>query len=476
MNGKQWNRVALLAAMVFAGNASAHAQPAETSSTADAPEPGASETESAPAPVVEEPAPAPVVEEPAPEQEPVAATASEDEEPENCLLPEGEAELMDRHAVELGRIRFVPGRGLQVTSEDGRFRLETRVRGQARYTMLGGPAAEFSQQLTLRRVRTVFSGYFFGEDNRFKMELAVSPRDEGISSNPGASGPRRTPLLDLYFEFRQLRDFTIRIGQYKLPSNRQRVISSGNLQLVDRALLNGEFTLDRDLAIDFRSKNFLGLDLFKYYVGVGIGQGRDAVGFHDFGMNYFARFEVLPFGMFDDYSEVDFARREEPGLSIGAMYSFQHRNPGLRQTTSRLPADGGTTDYHLFIADAIFKWRGFSAQWEFAYRQGDRNPGGAVDDLGNLIPVAEARNGWSTMLQAGYLIPRLPLEVAGRYGLIRGTGTTSLGDSSELGVGVSWYLGRHPFKIQADVFRLWGGSGSFGDGANQLRIQLQGSL
>ena len=256
------------------------------------------------------------------------ATAEEDaEDDSDSLLPEGEAELMGNHGVDSADIRFVPGRGLQLTSADDMFRLELRTRGQVRYTMVGGDAANFGQELTLRRVRVVFSGYFFGEDNRFKMELAVSPRDEGITSNPGATGPRRTPLLDLYFEFRQLRDLTIRVGQYKLPSNRQRVISSGNLQLVDRALLNGEFTLDRDLALDFRSKNFLGLDLFKYYVGVGIGQGRDSAGFFDFGMNYFARFEILPFGMFDDYSEVDFARSTEPGLSIGVMYAFQHRNP-----------------------------------------------------------------------------------------------------------------------------------------------------
>lgn len=447
-----------------------HAQPAVDPTTPDGAESGASPAEAAPTTDAEPPALA--VEQPSAEVGDAEAPGDEEE----SLVPEGEEELMGAHSVGSDRIRFSPGNGLDVRSDDGAFRLQTRVRAQFLYT-LSDDSGDLSQQLTARRVRLVFAGNFFGEDNRFKMELAVAPSDEGLRDNLSAGGPRFTPILDIYFEFRQLRDLSVRIGQYKLPSNRQRVISSGNLQMVDRALMNGEFTLDRDLAIDARSADFLGLGLLRYYAGVSIGRGRDAVGFNGFGMNYFARVEVLPFGMFDDYDEGDFERARTPRLSIGAMYAFQHRNRGLRQITSSLPADGGRTDYHLFIADAIFMYAGFSAMWEFAIRDGERRPGDAVDDMGMPIPATAARNGYGTMLQAGYLLPRSRFEVSGRYGAVRGMGgNTSLGDSSELGVGLSYYMAQHPFKIQMDFFRLWGGPGTLDDGANQFRIQLQGSI
>ena len=66
---------------------------------------------------------------------------------------------------------------------------------------------------------------------------------------------RESPLLSYYLEFDYLRDLTVRVGQYKIPFSRQRVISSGNQQMVDRSIANGEFNLDRDIGIDIMRYN-----------------------------------------------------------------------------------------------------------------------------------------------------------------------------------------------------------------------------
>lgn len=398
-------------------------------------------------------------------------------------LPPGEAERMAPHPVDSPRLRFEPGKGLAVESADGAFRLATRLRGQVRYT--ARPSEDDDSrvhELQLRRVRVAFTGHAFGPQMKFKLELAVSPNDQGIVDNvrveTGSNLAQRTALLDLYFDFRHFRDFELRVGQYKLPSNRTRVISSGDLQLVDRSIVNAEFTLDRDVGLDLRSRNLGGLDLFRYYAGVTVGRGRDAKGFDDLGLNYFVRVEVLPFGLFKDYKEVDFARTKRPRLSVGAAYAYQDRNRGLRRITSRPPADGGTTEHHLAYADFIFKYAGFSAQSEWAYRRGQRNPGDAVDETGAPVPVEAPRDGWGGMVQAGYLIPWLPLEFAARFGMVRAIGDaseTSLGDLTEVGGGVSWYMGRHPYKIQADVFRIFDEGASSG-GVTQVRVQLQAGL
>lgn len=387
---------------------------------------------------------------------------------------------MAAREVPWAEVRFRPGKGLEVRSQDGDFALNTRVRGQMLYTLVRD-TGEMAHQLRIRRARLVFGGQFFGPNNRFKLELAIAPNDLGVGDNL-ADDPldrigTQSPLLDLYFDFRHLRDLSVRVGQYKLPSNRSRVISSGDLQMVDRSIVNAEFTLDRDMGLDFRSADFLGLGVLRYYAGASIGRGRDSQGFDDFGLDYFVRIEVLPFGMFNDYIEVDFERSDRARLSVGAVYAYQDRSRGLRNITARAPADGGTTDHHIAMFDAIFKHSGFSAQVEAALRMGYRNPGDAVDASGQPIAVTPPRDGFGAMLQAGYLLPNLPLEVSARVGAIRplgDSGETSLSASHEVGGGLSWYLARHPFKVQADVFRLW--PDRMSDGDTQIRVQLQAGL
>lgn len=363
-----------------------------------------------------------------------------------------------------------------IRSADRAFVLGVRVRGQVRHTTFAPRGGETRQAFELRRARVVFAGHAFSDANFFKMELGLSPGDLGVADNlsddPEERQPRRGALLDLYFEFRQLRDLTVRVGQYKLPSNRQRVISSGDLQLVDRSIVNPEFTLDRDVAIDLRSRNLFGLDLFKYYLGVAIARGRDSRGFDDFGMMYFARVEVLPFGLFKDYAEVDLERSSELRASIAGAYAFVDNSRGLRRPAEMIPAEGGTTDNHYVYGDAIVKWSGLSVLTEVAYRRGERNvmPAPGSDPSTVTLP----RNGWGATLQAGYLFGLAPLEVAARYSFIRPLGETSIGRREELGGGVSWYLHGHPYKLQADVFRIW--ERRIADGDVTVRVQLQASL
>ena len=436
------------------------ATPASAQETADASDAAASEASSSEADA------------PSPEAAADAASVTEPST-EAAPVPPGELELMDYHLA--GSVRFRPGSGLSIASDDGQFGLNTRVRVQIRYSADDEPGDEVVHSLTLRRARLAFTGNFFGADNRFKLELALSPRDQGIRDVFESDGPQRTPLLDYYVEFRQLRDLSLRIGQYKVPFSRQRVISSGDLQMVDRSIVNGAFNLDRDVGLDIRSRDLFGLGLFRYYLGVYIGQGRDAVGADDFGLMYIGRLEVLPFGMFDDYDEADFSRSSSPRLSIGAGWAAIDRAHGDRGILGRRPRDGGTTNTQHFTADAVFMVSGFSFFSEFMLRVGQRNPGDAVDASGAPIAAEAPADGWGLMAQAGYLVPHLPLEIAVRYGTTQALGQQStMGESNELGVALSYYFAQHPFKVQADLFRLW--DDQFDVGITRFRLQLQASL
>jgi hypothetical protein len=389
------------------------------------------------------------------------------------LHAKGEDELMGDHIVDRGDIKFRPGKGVEINSADDKFQLRIRVRVQMLYTYahdenLGtneGDEPEANlQDFRLRRARFVFQGYAFGKHNQYKLEIDPLRKDNVV--------------LDYYLDFTKKRDIEVRVGQYKISSNRTRVISSGNLQMVDRSQVNSEFSLDRDMSLDIRSRDFLGKNKMRYVLGVSSGNGLNNPQFKDFSMVYLARVEYLPMGIFRDYSEVDFARTK-PRLSIGATYSFFQNADRNRGMVGVPFADGGTADYHFVYVDAIFKARGFSAISELAFRTGQRN-------LGDIAPTdpdydpdlpTDPRNGIGWMLQAGYLVPRTGFEFAARGALIKANskrGATSLTDQYGTTFSLSYYFARHPFKIQADVSQLW--EQTFGEGSTVFRLQLQASL
>ncbi len=183
----------------------------------------------------------------------VANLAAADENP---LVPEGEAELMGKHPLSLEKSYFKPGTGLVLTSGDERFQLAPRLRVQYLYEMTAEDEADPVQRFQIRRARLQFKGYIFNKNNKFKAEFAFSPNDVGMKGAP----PTTSPLLDFYVDFAYLRDLTLRVGQYKISHNRERMISSGDLQLVDRSIVNSEFTLDRHVGLDLRSKDLFGID------------------------------------------------------------------------------------------------------------------------------------------------------------------------------------------------------------------------
>jgi len=393
--------------------------------------------------------------------------------PGEDLHPKGEDEMMGDHIVDRGDIKFRPGKGVEINSADDKFQLRIRVRVQILYTYahdenLGtneGDEPEANlQDFRLRRARFVFQGYAFGKHNQYKLEIDPLRKDNVV--------------LDYYLDFTKNRDIEVRVGQYKISSNRTRVISSGDLQMVDRSQVNSEFSLDRDMSLDIRSRDFLGKNKMRYVLGVSSGNGLNNPQFKDFSMVYLARVEYLPMGIFRDYSEVDFARTK-PRLSIGATYSFFQNADRNRGMVGVPFADGGTADYHFVYVDAIFKARGFSAISELAFRTGQRN-------LGDIAPTdpdydpdlpTDPRNGIGWMLQAGYLVPRTGFEFAARGALIKANskrGATSLTDQYGTTFSLSYYFARHPFKIQADVSQLW--EKTFGEGSTVFRLQLQASL
>jgi phosphate-selective porin OprO/OprP len=487
-------RILLLAlAGAFAPtNAAAQAPPEDPAAAPSAPadeygvfepvtiDPPASAPASPAAPPATEPASAtePATE-PAPTAEPALATEPEPEPPPTL------ANLDREREAELPNARYKIGNGVTIASANGRYSLQVRARLQFRYD-LDHPNVEgeaLSQLFQIRRARVVLAGNVFSPHIRYQFQFGFSPRDmsNDIPSDLEDS-IRRNPLRDARLEFTRLRDFSIWVGQSKVPFSRERVISSSNLSMVDRSLVNAEFSLDRDIGIAATSKDLGGLGKLGYSIGVFLGEGRNSFESQDTGLLYVGRFEVTPFGKFEDYVQGDGERSEKPGLSIGAAYAFHDRAHAARGVGGNPPADGGTTDFHHFTADVAFKWSGVSLLTAFHLRRGfNRVNGGALDADDMPIATAPARQGIGWIGQLGWVVPKIPLEFVGRYGLSRNIygDQSTQPDADEAGAGINWYFVGHNLKLQVDYFRLWDGSlgATYAEqarlGTDRFRVQVQ---
>ncbi len=368
-------------------------------------------------------------------------------------------------------VHYQPASGLRIESDDGAFAISPGAWLQALYT-LAFEEGKASQGLELRRARVVLSGHAFGKDNRLFLQLGLSPADLQV----GTAGVRRSPLFDAYLEFTQLRDLSLRVGQYRVPFSRQRVMAFANLALVDRAPVNFEFNLDRDIGFHLFSPDFLGLGLLRYQLGAFLGEGRDARTGQDFGLLYVARIEALPLGTFDDYSEVDLERSAQPRISLGIGYAFLDRAKGNRGILGPAPTDGGTTDFHHLTADALFKQRGVTVLVEAHYRNGRRAFGSTTltdaAGMSTLAPREAARDGYGWFVQVGSVLGTLPLDAVARYGQVRGVGSSSLQAADDLGTGLAWSPGVRRFRVQADYSRRFT-LGDFRAGVDEVRLSAR---
>lgn len=390
-------------------------------------------------------------------------------------VPHAAADAPPVDAGDSSLVKMQPGKGISIESPDGAFLLRIRPRIQLRYDV-SGSGDTFQQVFNIRRARLTFSGHLFGPDIHFRIELALSPRDMRVENGRVTL----TPITDIFVVSKHLRDFSVRGGQFKVPYSRQRVVSSGVLQMVDRSLAQGEFNLDRDVGVHAYSDDLFGLKLLRYAAGVFVGEGRDVFELSDFGLMVLGRVEVSPLAHFSgefglDKDEVDLARSARPKLTLGLAYAFLDEGKRNRGILGRIPADGGTTDTHNMTADLAAKWMGMSLFLEGFARVGNRNPGGATDDDGIAIPVEAARQGVGGTIQAGVLLPFADVEVSARYSGVRGLFVTSITDVDEVGAGLSWYIAGHSLKLQGDVFQQFTNFDVL-SGRAQMRVQLQAAF
>ncbi|WP_072859956.1 porin [Arenibacter palladensis] len=322
----------------------------------------------------------------------------------------------------------------------------------------------------IRRARLKFDGFVYSPKLSYKLELGLSNRDISGSSKFTSDAPRY--ILDAVIMWNFYQNFELWAGQTKLPGNIERVISSGNLQLVDRSLLNGQFTLDRDMGIQLRHYTHL-TDTFvmREILSISQGEGRNITTGNLGGHQYSGRLELLPFGEFeggDEYSGGDLKREKSPKLMLAATYNLNLnavKTRGSQGTYMETDYGFHQTDINTLFIDAAFKYNGFSFMGEYAHRDAQdpfaRNIDGSL--TGEVVQVGHGLN-----LQAGYLF-KSNWEVSGRYTNVKlNKNITGENPENQYTLGLSKYIVGHKLKVQTDMSYL-----SVNNGPDELMYRLQ---
>ena len=313
----------------------------------------------------------------------------------------------------------------------------------------GSPESNF----LVRRARLKFKGFAYSPKLTYKLELGLSNRDISGANQFTSNAPRY--ILDAYVRWNFYKNFTLQAGQGKLPGNIERVISSGDLAMVDRSILNSKFNIDRDLGVQLRhhfklSENFIVKEIF----AISQGEGRNITAGNLGGHQYTGRVEVLPFGNFKskgDYRGADLEREQTPKLLVGVVYDLNNDAVKSRSNQGSYleTADGFyQTDVSTLFFDAHFKYRGFSIMAEYADRDADAPLARNAD---NSLTGAVVNIGNATNFQMGYVLPS-NLAITGRYTHINFDEIVSSKNKiTQYTLGLSKYVAKHKLKIQTDA-------------------------
>ncbi len=339
------------------------------------------------------------------------------------------------------------GKGLGITSPDSLFQLNIRFRMQNRATIIENEDENTSYSGEIRRLRLRFDGYVGNPNFLYVIQLSFAPGDVGEIQD----GENINIIRDAAIFYRPNKHWNFLFGQTKLPGNRQRINSSGALQLTDRSINNARFTIDRDFGFQayYLNEN---IDKFSYNIKTALttGEGRNWTKSADNGVALTGKLEVMPFGSFSKDGvnfEGDIFREKTPKVMFSGAF---HQNNHARRTQGQLGNDlFEQKTMKSIMFDAMLKYNGWSFMSSYMSRDAKNpitfNPDDATES--NYVFTGKGMD-----YQMSYVFPT-NYEIIGRFS----TQTPHQNienltpKTKQYSIGVTKYLWEHAFKIQGEV-------------------------
>ena len=386
-----------------------------------------------------------------------------------------------------------------------------------------------ASSFNVRRARLYFMGHLFSPDFKYFIQLAGETAEN-------AQTPSAVRVLDLAFTSTHFPLLNVQLGQYKVFFNRAQINSTASMQFAERALVMDAFTassLDRrDIGITFMNDEEI--YPLNYYFGIFNGAGPSFNRLGGFlseqptedcpggttGQNplpspsgcpppqrninanfrndinelmYTARLNWNVMGR-PGYGEGDLAYSEAPQLAISGGVAY---NPVVNTSSNssyigtdlanlnfrrQLATFGngrllgwGDVDFFTWTVDSAFKYRGFSLQGEYYFKNVTRHDKGVPcmqpvannDPATGCLAFAPGLIGNSTgfYVQSGYyLIPR-QLEVAARYAYWDPDTHSANDIINEVDASLNWFLnGTYDHQIMITYSNIQMGTGGYAIG------------
>lgn len=329
------------------------------------------------------------------------------------------------------------GKGVGITSPDSLFQFNIRFRMQNRLHI------EDSQyEAKIRRLRLRFDGYVGNPNFLYTIQLSFSPEDVGTLKN----GENLNVIRDAIVHYKLNNHWILGFGQTKLPGNRQRVNSSGALDLTDRSINNAAYNIDRDFGLfatfNNQKQNAFG---YSFKTAISTGEGRNYAA-KSKGLAYTGRLELYPLGKFKkggEFFEGDLMREEKPKLYLGG--TFHHNDRAIKskgQQGSKLLEE---RDLNSVLLDGMLKYNG----WAFMTAYMNRTAKNPLIDASKANYV-ETGSGYDTQLS--YIFPQ-NWEIIGRFSHNSPDNEIQqfVPKQNQFTLGLTKYIWEHAFKMQFEV-------------------------
>jgi len=374
-------------------------------------------------------------------------------------------------------------KGLHFETRDGLFSTDLQFRAQMRYSnLLDGDPRQLSQfdgdsasSFEPRRLRMKIGGHGFQPWLKYYFELDMQPARDVEDSSSSASAR----IIDYRIDIAKWDWGGVRLGQWKVDLNRERVDSSGRQQFVERSIVNRVFTVDRQVGVQLRGRLFEGTSAdLNYYAGIFNGEGRGVVNNNGDHL-YMGRLQWNFNGRELAWKQTDVEYTERPTGSF-ALAGFTNTGPCTRWSSSGCgnldgylkPAVAAPDQYEIVqgVQEFAFKYRGFSFQQEFHRK--------SIKDTVEHDKVD--MDGF--YLQTGYFFHNMfdsfpaPLELAARYASVEEPNKVDrafMNEREEFTVGANWFFSGHNNKVTVDFSHLTLDDGLLNESASDNRIRLQ---
>jgi len=336
-------------------------------------------------------------------------------------------------------------RGFQLQTRDDKFLIQIQSRLQFRFATPGDQDplnfddyhAGNHPVFKINRARLKVGGYAFKTWLTYYWEYELS----------------QSNLLDFRIMVEKWKAFSLKVGQWKMEFTRERFISSGEQQLIERSLINRPFTLDRQQGIElYGHLKWQGPLDFNYWAAVLTGTGRGNTKNDDASLMYFGRIQWNFLGRSVPFEGGDLEYHEKPAAII-ALAAVTNRSPytrfsqagggSLEGFENGLPGQYRVNQTNL---ETALMYRGFSWQSEWHHK--------------NIINTLDSNK--LTLLrgfyvQAGYFFHGIvdwcpsQLEVAARHAEYKPNEKEANNLQQETSFDLNWFFNGHKNKLTTEI-------------------------